>query len=93
MTWFYKLTNHNILMINIMSPITTSIRTITRKSVNISGKITDMKKMTKWDRVPSPPLVGAAFSHFLLGGAAWFVSCLSGVAFLLSFGVELLSFR
>ena len=34
-TWSYKLTNHNILMINIMSPMTTSIRTITRKSVNM----------------------------------------------------------
>ena len=33
-TWYDKLTNHDFLMINIMSPITTSIRTITRKSVN-----------------------------------------------------------
>ena len=34
-TWYDKLTNDDFLMINIMSPITTSIRTITRKSVNI----------------------------------------------------------
>ena len=33
-TWYDKLTSHDFLMINIMSPITTSIRTITRKSVN-----------------------------------------------------------
>ena len=35
MTWYDKLTNPNLIMINIMSPITTSIRTITRKSVNM----------------------------------------------------------
>ena len=34
-TWYEKLTNDDLLMINIMSPITTSIRTITRKSVNM----------------------------------------------------------
>ena len=34
-TWYDKLTNHNILMINIMSPITTSNRTITRKSFTV----------------------------------------------------------
>ena len=33
-TWYDKLTDDDFLMINIMSPITTSIRTITRKSVN-----------------------------------------------------------
>ena len=33
-TWYDKLTNDDFLMINIMSPITTSISTITRKSVN-----------------------------------------------------------
>ena len=36
-TWYETLTNHNILMINIMSQITTSNRTITRKSVNSVG--------------------------------------------------------
>ena len=39
MTWSDKLTHHNILMINIMSPITTSIRTITRKSVNMVAEL------------------------------------------------------
>ena len=33
-TWYDKLTNHDFLMINFTSPITTSNRTITRKSVN-----------------------------------------------------------
>ena len=36
MTWYDKLTNPDLIMINIMSPIETSIRTITRKSVNRS---------------------------------------------------------
>ena len=35
-TWYDKLTNPDLMMINIMSPVTTSNRTITRKSVNIS---------------------------------------------------------
>ena len=38
-TWYDKLTNHDFLMINIMSPITTSIRTITRKSVNMVAEL------------------------------------------------------
>ena len=38
-TWYDKLTNHNFLMINIMSPITTSNRTITRKSVNMVAEL------------------------------------------------------
>ena len=33
--WYDKVTNDDFLMINIMSPITTSIRTIARKSVDI----------------------------------------------------------
>ena len=33
-TWYDNLTNDDFLMINIMNPITTSIRMITRKSVN-----------------------------------------------------------
>ena len=37
--------------------------------------------------------VGLLFPRLLLGGAAWFPPPLGGVAFLLSFGVELLSFR
>ena len=40
-TWSDKLTNHNFLMINIMSPITTSIRTITRKSVNMVAELSN----------------------------------------------------
>ena len=39
MTWYDKLTNHKNLMINIMSPITTSNRTITRKSVNMVAEL------------------------------------------------------
>ena len=38
-TWYDKLTNHDFLMINIMSPITTSNRTITRKSVNMVAEL------------------------------------------------------
>ena len=38
-TWYDKLTNDDFLMINIMSPITTSIRTITRKSVNMVAEL------------------------------------------------------
>ena len=38
-TWYDKLTNHDFLMINIMSPITTSCRTITRKSVNMVAEL------------------------------------------------------
>ena len=38
-TWYEKLTNDDFLMINIMSPITTSIRTITRKSVNMVAEL------------------------------------------------------
>ena len=34
MMWYDKLTNPDLMMISFMSPITTSIRTITRKSVN-----------------------------------------------------------
>ena len=37
-TWYDKLTVHDFLMINVMSPITTSIRTIARKSVNKKGE-------------------------------------------------------
>ena len=37
-----------------------------------------------WGCLPSPPLGGAAFFHLLKGGAAWFPSSLSGVAFPLS---------
>ena len=40
-TWYDKLTNHDFLMINIMSPITTSIRTITRKSVNMVAELSN----------------------------------------------------
>ena len=40
-TWYDKLTDHNILMINIMSPITTSNRTITRKSVNMVAELSN----------------------------------------------------
>ena len=40
MTWYDKLTNPDLIMINIMSPITTSIRTITRKSVNKTNETT-----------------------------------------------------
>ena len=39
MTWYDKLTNPDLIMINIMSPITTSIRTITRKSVNMVAEL------------------------------------------------------
>ena len=39
MTWYDKLTNDDFLMINIVSPITTSIRTITRKSVNMVAEL------------------------------------------------------
>ena len=39
MTWYDKLTNPNFLMINFMSPITTSIRTTTRKSVNMVAEL------------------------------------------------------
>ena len=39
--WYDKLTNHNFLMINIMSPITTSIRTITRKPVNMVAELSN----------------------------------------------------
>ena len=38
-TWYDKLTNHDFLMINFMSPITTSNRTITRKSVNMVAEL------------------------------------------------------
>ena len=38
-TCYDKLTNHDFLMINIMSPITTSNRTITRKSVNMVAEL------------------------------------------------------
>ena len=38
-TWYDKLTNHDFLMVNIMSPITTSNRTITRKSVNMVAEL------------------------------------------------------
>ena len=38
-TWYDKLTNLNFLMINMMSPITTSIRTITRKSVKMVAEL------------------------------------------------------
>ena len=38
MTWYDKLTDPDLIMINIMSPITTSIRTITRKSVHIFSR-------------------------------------------------------
>ena len=40
-TWYDKLTNHTFMMINIMSPITTSIRTITRKSVNMVAELSN----------------------------------------------------
>ena len=39
MTWYNKLTNHDFLMINIMSPVTTSNRTIARKSVNMVAEL------------------------------------------------------
>ena len=39
MTWSDEVTNHNILMNNIMSPITTSIRTITRKTVKMVAEL------------------------------------------------------
>ena len=39
MMWCDKLTNPDLMMINIMSPITTSIRTITRKSVNMVAEL------------------------------------------------------
>ena len=39
MMWYDKLTNPDLMMINIMSPITTSIRTITRKSVNMVAEL------------------------------------------------------
>ena len=48
-TWYDKLTNHNFLMINIMSPITTSNRTITRKSVNM---VAEMSNDTAPARIP-----------------------------------------
>ena len=38
-TWSDEVTNHNILMNNIMSPITTSIRTITRKTVKMVAEL------------------------------------------------------
>ena len=38
-TWYDKLTNHDFLMINFTSPITTSNRTITRKSVNMVAEL------------------------------------------------------
>ena len=40
-TWYDKLTNHDFLMINFTSPITTSNRTITRKSVNMVAELDD----------------------------------------------------
>ena len=40
-TWYDKLTNHDFLMINIMSPITTSNRTITRKLVNMAAELSN----------------------------------------------------
>ena len=45
-TWYAKLTNHDYLMINITSPITTSIMTITRKSENIFNLFNFGKKKT-----------------------------------------------
>ena len=39
MTWYDKLTNPDLMMINIKSPITTSNRTITRKSVNMVAEL------------------------------------------------------
>ena len=39
MMWCDKLTNPDLTRINIMSPITTSIRTITRKSVNMVAEL------------------------------------------------------
>ena len=38
-TWYDKLTKHDFLMINFTSPITTSNRTITRKSVNMVAEL------------------------------------------------------
>ena len=38
-TWYDKLTNDDFLMINIMSPMTTSNRTITRRSVNMVAEL------------------------------------------------------
>ena len=64
MTWSSKLTNQIIQMINIMSPITTSIRTITRKSVNKVAELdNDMAPWTVGQRLedysavitPKPP--------------------------------------
>ena len=47
MTWSSKLTNQILQMINITSPITTSIRTMTRKSVNMVAEPDN-------DTAPSP---------------------------------------
>ena len=46
-TWYDKLTNDDFLMNNIMSPITTSIRTITRKSVNMA-ECQDDSSESRW---------------------------------------------
>ena len=61
MTWSDKLTNHTAQRNNIMSPLTTSIRTITRKSVNMVAELSNdtapFRILNITDRLEGNPVV------------------------------------